>query len=128
MPATTTDSELIAAFEGGSVAPSAFHHAHHLRLALAYLTDSGSFDEAAARMAASLKRFAEAAGASEKYHQTLTLFWMRVVGQLLDRDLPLAYYSRERLFSAEARAGWVEPDLRACPAPTQPHRPVRADA
>lgn len=28
------------------------------------------------------------------------------------RELPLAHYSRERLFSIEARLGFVEPDLR----------------
>ncbi|MEQ1549970.1 hypothetical protein [Sphingorhabdus sp.] len=28
------------------------------------------------------------------------------------RELPLAHYSRERLFSVEARLGFVEPDLR----------------
>jgi hypothetical protein len=28
-----------------------------------------------------------------------------------DRGLPLRFYSRERLFSIEARPGWIEPDL-----------------
>jgi len=28
------------------------------------------------------------------------------------RDWPLEFYSRERLFSVEARRAWVEPDLR----------------
>lgn len=32
------------------------------------------------------------------------------------RDWPLGYYSRDRLFSTEARLGWVEPDLGALPA------------
>ena len=122
-----TDAEFIAAFEAGQVSPSSFHHADHLRLALAYLADSACFDEAAARMAASLKRFAAAAGVSTKSHHTLTLFWMRAVARLLDAELPLAYYSRERLFSPEARAGWVEPDLAACPAPTR-LRPPSAGA
>jgi hypothetical protein len=27
------------------------------------------------------------------------------------RDWPLRFYSRERLFSVEARRGWIEPDL-----------------
>jgi hypothetical protein len=117
-----TDAEFIVAFETGQISPASFHHADHLRLALAYLADSDCFDKAAARMAVSLKRFAEAAGVSAKYHHTLTLFWMRAVAGLLDAELPLAYYSRERLFSAEARAGWVEPDLASCPAPT-PRRP-----
>ncbi|MBU3076604.1 hypothetical protein [Sphingomonas quercus] len=31
------------------------------------------------------------------------------------RDWPLRFYSRERLFSVEARRGYVEPDLRPLP-------------
>ena len=31
------------------------------------------------------------------------------------RDWPLGFYSRERLFSVEARMGWVEPDLGRLP-------------
>ena len=30
-----------------------------------------------------------------------------------DSRLPLEYYTRELLFSAEARAAWVEPDLKS---------------
>jgi hypothetical protein len=29
--------------------------------------------------------------------------------ELADKDLPLKYYSRERLFSDDARRGWIEP-------------------
>lgn len=29
-----------------------------------------------------------------------------------DKDWPLTHWSRERLFTPEARLGWVEPDLR----------------
>jgi hypothetical protein len=32
--------------------------------------------------------------------------------QLLEKNFPLAYYSRERLFSNEARTSWAEPDLK----------------
>lgn len=111
----STDRAFIEAFEHGEVAPSKFHHADHIRLALAYLTDSTSIDEATERMSAALRAFAEAAGAGQKFHRTMTVFWMRMVARLLDQQLPLAYYSRDRLFSAEARAGWVEADLRPLP-------------
>jgi hypothetical protein len=92
--------------------PQAFDHAAHLALALDYLRASPSFDDAAAQMAQTLRRTAAAAGAPEKYHHTVTLFWMRMLARLLDKELPLAYYSSERLFSDAARFGWVEPDLR----------------
>jgi len=110
-PRRSSDRAFIEAFERGDVPASEFHHADHLRLALAYLADSSSVDEAIARMAAALTTFAAAAGVPDKYHHTLTVFWMRMVARLLDKDLPLAYYSRERLFSDEARARWIEPDL-----------------
>lgn len=34
-----------------------------------------------------------------------------------DKAWPLTHWSRERLFSVEARRGWVEPDLRALEHP-----------
>ena len=34
-----------------------------------------------------------------------------------DKAWPLSFWSRERLFSVEARRGWVQPDLRPLDAP-----------
>jgi hypothetical protein len=106
------DAAFARAFERGEIAPADFHHASHLRLALAYLDESGSVDAATDRMAAALRRFAAAAGQADKYHHTVTVFWMRMVARLLDKDLPLTYYSRERLSDDAARSAWVEPDLQ----------------
>jgi len=107
-----TDRAFLRAFERGEISPADFHHADHVRLALAYLTDSASLAGATDRMAASLRAFARAAGQDEKYNHTLTVLWIRLVARLLDKQLPLTYYSRERLFSDEARARWIEPDVR----------------
>ncbi|MDB5672306.1 MAG: hypothetical protein JWO25_3265, partial [Alphaproteobacteria bacterium] len=41
------------------------------------------------------------------------------------RDWPLLFYSRDRLFSAEARLSWIAPDLR--PLPQAPFQ-IEADA
>jgi hypothetical protein len=106
------DQAFIHAFEAGRIAPQDFHHADHLRLALAYLADSSSAAEAADRMAAALRRFARAAGQEQKYHHTLTVAWVRLVARLFDQRLPLAYYSPDRLFSSEAREQWLEPDVQ----------------
>jgi hypothetical protein len=106
------DAAFARAFERGEVAGADFRHASHLRLALAYLEESSSLNEAEIRMASSLRDFATGLGHPEKYHHTLTLFWMRMVARLLDKNLPLAYYSPERLWSDAARTGWIEPDLR----------------
>jgi hypothetical protein len=108
----TSDAAFARAFEEGAIAPADFHHAAHIRLALAYLAECGSTEAAIDRMAAALRRFAAAAGHADKYHHTLTVFWVRVIAQLLDAGLPFDYYSRERLASDAARQGWIEPDLR----------------
>jgi len=127
-----TDGDFARAFENGAIPPADFHHRDHLRLAWAYLEGCESADEATARIAAAVKRFAASIGKADKYHETITVFWMRVMAaargalpagsgfddllnrdpRLLDKDMPLAYYSRERLFSEAARAEWVAPDLR----------------
>ena len=94
---------------------SGFDHGAHVRLALDCLQESPTFDAACDRMAATLRAKAEAAGAPEKYHHTVTLFWMRLLARVLDKDLPRAFYSAERLASDDARTGWVEPDVRELP-------------
>jgi hypothetical protein len=91
---------------------SAFTHAAHVKLALECLTEAPTLDAAIERMTGVLRGKAEAAGHPEKYHHTVTLFWMQMVARLLDKDLPLAYYSAGRLASEQARTGWVEPDVR----------------
>ena len=124
-----TDVELTRALERGEIKD--FHHTSHLHVAWVYLTESTSVQQAARRMRNTLRRFAAAAGKPEKYHETITLFWVHLLSraqaasraerledvvhanpQLLEKNFPLAYYSTERLFSDEARTSWVEPDLK----------------
>jgi hypothetical protein len=71
-----TDVELARAFERGEVPNGSFHHEDHLRLAWVYLDESPSVDEALARTAGALRRFAAAAGRSEKYSDAVTAFWV----------------------------------------------------
>jgi hypothetical protein len=93
--------------------------------------------EALDRVRAGIKRYNVKCGVVDSptrgYHETITRFYMWLVGKYLaavadasdwvavtnrlidefgHRDLPLGYYTRERLTSAEARLGWVEPDLK----------------
>ena len=111
-----------------------FHHADHLRLAWHYLRAYGD-PAASERIGETILRYAASLGHPEKYHATVTLGWMRLVAAalrctpecaefaaflgghawLLNRDSLLSFYSRERLSGAEARAGWVEPDLHPLP-------------
>jgi hypothetical protein len=123
-----SDAAFARAFERGDIAGDDFHHPAHLRLALAYLEESASADQAAERMTSALRRFATSHGHPEKYHHTVTLFWIRMVARLLDKNLPLTYYSPERLWSDAARAGWLEPDLQPIdgPTPRSAHPPCDA--
>jgi hypothetical protein len=126
-----TDVELTRALERSDIADEDFHHASHLHVAWVYLAESSSVGQAADKMRATLRRFATAAGRPEKYHETITLFWLHILSrakaarcggrleeiinanpQLLEKNFPLAYYSAQRLFSNKARTSWVEPDLK----------------
>jgi hypothetical protein len=127
-----TDEEFVRAFESGKVTPEQFDHRAHVRVAWVYLQESDSLEAALPRMREAIQRFAAAAGASQKYHETITVLWMRLLDDvkarvgarfemsevlrdfpsLADKDLPLKYYSRDRLFSEEARGAWVAPDLQ----------------
>ena len=126
-----TDAELTRALERGDIANEDFHHTSHLHVAWVYLAESPSVEQAANKMRDTLRRFATAAGRPEKYHETITLFWLHLLSranaarcggrleeivhanpQLLEKNFPLAYYSAQRLFSDKARNSWVEPDLK----------------
>jgi hypothetical protein len=127
----TTPTAITRALERCDIPDQGFHHAQHLAVAWVYLSESPTIALAAARMAATLRRFAASCGHAEKYHHTTTVFWMRrlaaarashpdaslddilrLAPALLDKTLPLTYYSPERLFSEEARWSWLDSDLR----------------
>jgi hypothetical protein len=126
-----TPVDVVRALERCEIPNEGFHHASHLGVAWVYLVESPTTWEAVERMAATLRRFAASVGHPEKYHHTTTVFWMRRLAAerasypeasldeilrrtpaLLDKNLPLTYYSSGRLFSEEARLSWLDPDLR----------------
>ena len=126
-----TDVELTRALERGEIANEGFHHLSHLHVAWVYLSESESADEAATKMRRTLQKFAASVGQAEKYHETITVFWVLLLHrlrsrcmdeplenvvqeypELLEKNFPLQYYSRETLFSDRARAIWIEPDLK----------------
>lgn len=129
-----TDDDFVRAFLDGSLRPTQFHHRDHLRLSWALIRRLG-VARAADAISAGIQHFAAQHGQSQKYHETLTSFWIRIVGhmvearpditdfttflgtfpQLLDKDLPYRHWRRETMGSAAARAGWVAPDLVALP-------------
>lgn len=127
---------LVRRFEDCTLPRAEWTHAAHLTVALWHLLQYDA-REATERVRRGIKRYNAAHGIRATpaggYHETLTLFWLRVVRSFLeggrnearslvslanelaasaDSRLPLRHYTRERLFSPEARAAWVEPDLR----------------
>src|SRR5882724_278825 len=119
-----TDAEiltLVDKLERCLLSSGEFRHQDHLAVAAAYLYASG-LEDALDKLRATLLRFSLHHGASGKYHETLTRFWMEQVEKRLDRSVCLAesvrrvqaelsdkkviyaYYSADRLNSPEAKA------------------------
>ncbi len=123
------------AFERHQVAPAAFDHTAHVRLAYVYLAQLPT-DRACERMAISLRSYLAHLGLGEgKYHETLTRAWVSAVAHfmsrsanhdsaeaflaanptLLDRKIMLTHYSADLLFSDAARRGFIPADIDAIP-------------
>lgn len=123
------------AFETGEVAPAQFDHRAHLRLAYVYLSELDD-DTAFRAMRDALRAFLERHGIDvAKYHETLTRAWILAVRhfmakspgtesadelitrhpEMLDSKIMKTHYSTDLLYSPEARADFVDPDLDPIP-------------
>jgi hypothetical protein len=79
-----TDEQTIAAFEQSLAPGGAFHHEDHVRVAFAYLGQY-PFLEALKKFTAALKRFAEAQGKPQLYHQTITWAYLVLIHERMAR-------------------------------------------
>jgi|ERR1044071_1016374 FPC/CPF motif-containing protein YcgG len=125
---------LVAAFESGDLPAAEFKHSAHIAVALTYLSES-PLPEATEHMRRSLESFIQHHNQTG-YHETLTVFWMRLLDHLATvrhPEMPLwqrvnaviashgtkwpveAHYSKELVSSPGARHAWVEPDLIPLP-------------
>lgn len=127
-------SRLVEAFEKGTIARGDWRHAEHLTVALVYLSND-DYEAALSKMRGGIFHLLESFGVDltreMPYHETLTVFWMRAINDFrkskksaplaeianelvekFDKDYPLRFYSRELLFSSEARKNFIEADLR----------------
>ncbi len=127
---------LVERFSDRTLSKAAWTHEAHLRVAL-WHNWHYPYQEALAQMRTRIIAFNEAAGIantdSSGYHETLTVFWMQLTQNFLVenkfpnlaiateaflksplacRERPLRYYTKEKLFSIQARRGWVEGDLQ----------------
>lgn len=132
---STEDREFRTQFESCEFPPAEFNHRAHLRLAYVYLTEHDT-ETAYQSMRDGLQSFLEYNGIDlSKYHETITRAWILAVRhfmeatassdsadsfieqnpKMLDAKIMLTHYSAEVLFSDEARARFVEPDLDPIP-------------
>jgi hypothetical protein len=117
-----SDDEFVRAFESCELAPDLFHHRDHIRLARIYVDRLGAA-AATERFRTALIKFALHNGVSDKYHETITIAWMRLViaaadndgERLLDKKYIETFYSPELLATEAARTHFVEPDRAPLP-------------
>jgi hypothetical protein len=77
-------------------------------------SDSDGYHETITRVfLAGVRLFVSEADTSAPLHELVNELLLSPMGR---RDWPLRFYSPERLFSVEARRGFVAPDLAALPA------------
>lgn len=125
---------LVRSFEDATIGRDDWGHPEHLVVALYYLTGY-EIETATAKMRNGIFKllregFAVDLTREMPYHETLTVFWMRTVAEFnaskngaslldkanevvakYDKDYPLWFYSKEYLFSDNARERFVEGDL-----------------
>lgn len=125
------DATLVARFESSDL--DEFPHRDHIRVVFAR-TKQTDKEEAIEFARRGLQALTQRAGVPDKYHDTMTVAWARLVGDLTQKapeinfdqfmeahpelarsSLMEDYYSRDLLFSAEARKQFVEPDLQDLP-------------
>lgn len=129
------DTSFLHAFEACAVPPSEFDHRAHLRLAYVYLAER-DLDGAHAATKTAILGFLQHNGIDPaKYHETLTLAWLLAVRHfmakcgdtscaadfidrsavLLNPGIMLTHYSKDVLFSDDARTKFREPNLDPIP-------------
>lgn len=132
---SSDDRRFRAEFEAGRFPPDRFDHRAHVRLAYVYLAEHDT-DEAVTLLRSALRSWLRHHRVDPaKYHETITRAWILAVRHfmetsagaasaaafidahplLLDRKIMLTHYSADLLFSNEARARFVEPDLDEIP-------------
>ena len=122
-------------FEAGDCLPADFNHRAHVRLAYVYLAGNDTETAATLMRQALLAFLHHHRVPAGKFHETMTRAWILAVRhfmnrtpdtgsadefidrnpQLLDSRIMMTHYSAELLFSDEARAQFVEPDLSEIP-------------
>jgi len=131
------DAELLAQFETASLPKEVFGHREHVRVAWLFVRKYG-LPEAFSRFADTLKRFADANGVPQLYHETITWAYLLLIQERLAREAAAGwdefaaanadlltwkpsvldrYYTPALLWSDLARTTFVMPDRVAADQP-----------
>jgi hypothetical protein len=130
---------IVSEFIARTLPKSEWTHLAHLRVGLWHVLHYPDI-AALELLRERIRAYNEATGVANTvqsgYHETITRFYVYVIrifmrsadpnspidelaaaliGQWGDKNLPLRHYSPHRLFSAEARQAWIEPDLAPLP-------------
>lgn len=126
---------IVKGFQDKTLVKSEWTHNAHLVVSIWYCTHY-DFPICLERLRKNIMEYNTSIGGANTdtggYHETITQFWLKQTYQFLsdkkengfiqnctlfldsnlaDNDSPLRFYSKELLFSIEARRSWVEPDL-----------------
>jgi len=126
------NEDLIRCFENDEVLEGSFHHADHVRLAFAYLSQYKTL-QALEKFSSALKRFAAARGKTQLYNETITCAYFFLIHERMARSegtgweefaransdlfqwkdgILTRYYCQATLTSDLARRVFVLPDRR----------------
>ncbi len=139
------DVRFLGEFEAAAIPRERWKHRDHIRMAFLYLREHG-LEGALPRIRSGIRALNRAnrvpESATSGYHETVTVAWARLIEatlhawgapasfaefeaqnpHLLSKTLLRLYYSRERIFSAEAKTRFVAPDLAPLPQPVDRDR------
>ncbi len=136
LPLHPDDRDILRRFVDRRLGPDDWTHAMHLRVGWIHVRLHG-VEGAVERLRECIMRLNETNGvvnsAESGYHETITRAWATVIAglaaadddpatssaeflerhpELHNKKILLRHYTRDHIMSREARAGWVEPDVR----------------
>lgn len=127
---------IVANFQNKTLPKEQWTHSAHIAVAFFQLDNLKSFEKTLNYLRKQIKEYNISVGTENNdtsgYHETLTVFWLKVVTEfsntknLSDTELaytlfmktmlssskfPMKFYSKDLLFSKTARQKWIEPNL-----------------
>jgi hypothetical protein len=136
--------DLARAFIARTLPKPQWTHEAHLRVGLWHVLHEAP-DQALALLRERIRAYNEATGVANTedggYHETVTRLYFHLIRHVVEsspggltpdelsravierigaKDVPLRYYTAQRIFSRDARREWVEPDVQALPQVASP--------